>query len=324
MSRLLLRAITSPQTAIALAAASSCTAFSARPVSCDGADSFAQPTFSERTIGNYENRLRRFSSPERVFAYFSSVKINDEDFMTRDDLARAVTPFTYRHGAPLSSKNPQFNARASAAKTSKAVADEYLRRVQKILLESENVSPVEMKKLLAFRDEQRVDFETHVKTLRALEITNAEFDQFLELYGCLPSRAKTFFDLVDADGDGLISYAEYSFFCTLLAIPEQHFELAFKMLDTDNNGQLDHREFQQIMDLMRLRTPAGRQDRSLHDDNEPIFKHLFGEFATKSLSYDEFCAFRRGLKQEIMRIQISFHHLYLPLKACLMLSCSVH
>ena len=62
------------------------------------------------------------------------------------------------------------------------------------------------------------------------------------------------------------------------------------------------------MNLMRLRTPAGRQDRSLHDE-VPIFKHLFGEQATKSLSYDEFCAFRRDLKEEIMRIQISFSFL---------------
>lgn len=61
------------------------------------------------------------------------------------------------------------------------------------------------------------------------------------------------------------------------------------------------------MELMRLRTPAGRQDRSLHDDDDvPIFKHLFGELATQSLSYEDFCAFRRDLKQEIMRIQISF------------------
>lgn len=30
-------------------------------------------------------------------------------------------------------------------------------------------------------------------------------------------REKSFFDLVDADGDGLISYAEYMFFNTLLA-----------------------------------------------------------------------------------------------------------
>jgi hypothetical protein len=60
------------------------------------------------------------------------------------------------------------------------------------------------------------------------------------------------------------------------------------------------------MDLMRLRTPAGRQDRSLNDDDAPIFQHLFGELGTESLSYEAFCAFRRALKQEIMRIQISF------------------
>lgn len=36
----------------------------------------------------------------------------------------------------------------------------------------------------------------------------------------------------------------------------------------------------QIMELLRLRTPAGRQDRSLKEDDAPIFKHLFGELAT--------------------------------------------
>lgn len=42
-----------------------------------------------------------------------------------------------------------------------------------------------------------------------------------------PAREKSFFDLVDADGDGLISYAEYMFFNTLLAstCPSIHTEL---------------------------------------------------------------------------------------------------
>ncbi|EEY56604.1 calcium-binding atopy-related autoantigen-like protein [Phytophthora infestans T30-4] len=225
--------------------------------------------------------------------------------MTRDDLARAVTPYTYRHGAPIASKNPKFNAKASSDKISKDVADEYLRRVQKLLIDNANVSKKDIEELLAFREEQHVDFETHTKTLKALQVTNAEFDQFVVMHGG-PQRPKTFFDLVDADGDGLINYPEYMFFRTLLAIPERQFELAFKMFDADDNGELDHREFKQIMELMRLRTPAGRQDRSLHDDDVPIFKHLFGELATRSLSYDDFCAFRRELKQEIMRIQISF------------------
>lgn len=93
---------------------------------------------------------------------------------------------------------------------------------------------------------------------------------------------------------------------------------------------------------MRLRTPAGRQDRSLKEEDAPVFKHLFGELATcvhhvnlyyqysicctahakvlcvllllhyrETLSYEDFLAFRRNLKQEIMRIQISFSPLVL-------------
>ncbi|KAG7399027.1 hypothetical protein PHYBOEH_009918 [Phytophthora boehmeriae] len=278
-----------------------------------------KPTFSERTVGNYENRLRKFSSPERVFEYFSSVEIDKHFFMTRDDLARAITPYTYRHGAPLASKNPKFNAKASGDKCPKEVADEYLKRVQTLLLETQSVTKEDVKTFLAFKEDHHVDFETHVKALHALQITNAEFDQFIAMHGG-PPRPKTFFDMVDADGDGLISYSEYMFFNTLLAIPERQFELAFKMFDTDDNDQLDHREFKQIMDLMRLRTPAGRQDRSLRDDDAPIFKHLFGELATETLSYDAFCAFRRDLKQEIMRIQISFPRILLPLRGIATLS----
>ncbi|KAE9248969.1 hypothetical protein PF002_g5539 [Phytophthora fragariae] len=316
MSRLLLRSLRSPPAA-ALIVAAGTASFLPRPSRLEEAAAAAfpppsddKPTFSERTVGSYENRLRKFSAPERVFEYFSSVEIDRQFFMTRDDLARAVTPFTYRHGAPLASKNPKFNAKARDDKSPQDVADEYQRRVQRLLIDKDNVTNQDVQQLLAFKDAQHVDFETHVKTLHALQVTNAEFDQFVVLHGG-PARPKTFFDLVDADGDGLISYPEYMFFNTLLAIPERQFELAFKMFDTDDNGKLDHREFKQIIELMRLRTPAGRQDRSLHDDDDvPIFKHLFGELATESLSYEDFCAFRRDLKQEIMRIQISFSPRY--------------
>lgn len=77
------------------------------------------PSFTEKTVGNYENRLRKFSSPERVFEYFSSVEIDKQFFMTRDDLARAITPYTFRSGAPLASKNSKFNPKAFSAKPSK-------------------------------------------------------------------------------------------------------------------------------------------------------------------------------------------------------------
>lgn len=102
--------------AAALAAAPLLLATPSRMEASDG------PSFTERTVGNYENRLRKFSSPERVFEYFSSVEIDKHFFMTRDDLARAITPYTYRSGAPLASKNAKFNAKAFVSKPSKVRA----------------------------------------------------------------------------------------------------------------------------------------------------------------------------------------------------------
>ncbi|TYZ58223.1 hypothetical protein PybrP1_007618 [[Pythium] brassicae (nom. inval.)] len=288
----------------ALAAAPALAFASSARAEASSSDSSSGPSFTERTVGSYENRLRKFSSPERVFEYFSSVEIDRHFFMTRDDLARAITPYTFRSGAPLASKNAKFNPKALATKPASEAVDKYVAQLKELLLETVDVTPADVSALLAFRDEHQIDFETHVKALRNLQITNSEFEQFVEIHGG-PAREKSFFDLVDADGDGLISYAEYMFFNTLLAIPERQFELAFKMFDSDGNGRLDHREFKHIIDLMRLRTPAGRQDRSLKEEDAPVFKHLFGELATETLSYDDFLAFRRALQQEILRIQIS-------------------
>ncbi|GAB9467349.1 hypothetical protein Gpo141_00004699 [Globisporangium polare] len=305
--RLLLRSLRALPVALAAAPVlAATTTSSARMESPHHADG---PSFTEKTVGNYENRLRKFSSPERVFEYFSSVEIDKQFYMTRDDLARAITPYTFRSGAPLASKNSKFNPKAFSAKPSKETVEAYVKMVKQVLLETPSVAAADVTALLAFREDNQIDFETHVKALRNLQITNAEFEQFVVMHGG-PAREKSFFDLVDADGDGLISYAEYMFFNTLLAIPERQFELAFKMFDSDGNGRLDHREFKHIIDLMRLRTPAGRQDRSLKEEDAPVFKHLFGELATETLSYEDFLAFRRNLKQEIMRIQISFSPLY--------------
>ncbi|KAK2965698.1 hypothetical protein RJ640_022225 [Escallonia rubra] len=45
-----------------------------------------------------------------------------------------------------------------------------------------------------------------------------------------------FLMLFDTNNDGLISFAEYIFFVTLLSIPESTFSVTFKMFDLDNNG----------------------------------------------------------------------------------------
>lgn len=47
-------------------------------------------------IIDYENRLRAFSTPDKIFRYFATVKIVHQDstslYMTPDDFLRAITP----------------------------------------------------------------------------------------------------------------------------------------------------------------------------------------------------------------------------------------
>lgn len=45
----------------------------------------------------YENRMRAFSTPDKIFRYFATVRVLLEDnktdvFMTPDDFLRAITP----------------------------------------------------------------------------------------------------------------------------------------------------------------------------------------------------------------------------------------
>lgn len=45
----------------------------------------------------YENRMRMYSTPDKIFRYFATVKVmwaveNTETFMTPDDFLRAITP----------------------------------------------------------------------------------------------------------------------------------------------------------------------------------------------------------------------------------------
>ena len=80
---------------------------------------------------------------------------------------------------------------------------------------------------------KRLSSAQYVRALRSTETTNSAFEEAVERSGG-PSRSpySGLLDRVDADGDGLISYGEYLFFVTLLAIPDEHFELAFRMFDS--------------------------------------------------------------------------------------------
>lgn len=52
--------------------------------------------FRERRIIEYENRMRAYSTPDKIFRYFATVKVQSSEgtevYMTPDDFLRAITP----------------------------------------------------------------------------------------------------------------------------------------------------------------------------------------------------------------------------------------
>ncbi|RHY30723.1 hypothetical protein DYB32_004071 [Aphanomyces invadans] len=263
-----------------------------------------QPTEAEKIVGRYENRLRRFSSPERVFHYFASIRLDKQPYMTRQDFIRALTPYTFRKGDQLHSKNAEFNPMVALSAPKKADVEAYKALVQEIMRLGEHEewkkSPDAKKELetlmTKLTHDYTMDLQTHLLVLRELNVTCREFETFVETHGGPKAHREAFFDLVDTDGDGLISYPEYMFFMTLLSNHVLSLESAH-----------DDGVFVQIMDLMRLRTPAGRQDRRLKDNSTPAFKNLFGEWERDPLTFEKFRAFRNNLKREVMHLHFDHY-----------------
>jgi Ca2+-binding EF-hand superfamily protein len=112
-----------------------------------------------------------------------------------------------------------------------------------------------------------------------------------------------FFFRVDLDGDGLISYDEYMFFQTLLAIPRRRLALAFSIIDQDGSGSVDRTEFEAIMAVLRRSTQAGQAEYSRLGQGSVGCDALFGDSYTISLEH--FLAFHDSLSEEVLRLQFA-------------------
>ncbi|KAL2635960.1 hypothetical protein R1flu_007439 [Riccia fluitans] len=132
---------------------------------------------------------------------------------------------------------------------------------------------------------------------------------------CPPSE---FFMLFDTNSDGLISFAEYIFFVTLLSIPEENFTAAFKMFDFDGNGVIDREEFKMVMSRMRESTRQGLAQRNGHRpglkittsvENGGLVDLFFGPDGTKLFRHEDFKKFLHELHEEIIRLEFSHYDL---------------
>lgn len=50
---------------------------------------------SDKIRGNYENKIRFFAPPEKIFETFATLKTDDSVFMSYDDFFHSLTPFSF-------------------------------------------------------------------------------------------------------------------------------------------------------------------------------------------------------------------------------------
>lgn len=121
---------------------------------------------------------------------------------------------------------------------------------------------------------------------------------------------QNFLCFFDTNNDGLISFAEYIFFVTLLSIPESSFTVAFKMFDLDNNGEIDREEFKKVMALLRSQNRQGAQSRNswrlglkASVENGGLLEYFFGTDGKACLQHGRFVQFLRDLHDEILQLE---------------------
>ena len=105
------------------------------------------------------------------------------------------------------------------------------------------------------------------------------------------------FSVVDANGDGFLSFAEFSLFMLFLTNSQDRFALAFKMFDTNESGTVDVEEFKSLCNCL---------------SNDPtvrfyfkggITQKFFGKDYKKQLGVNEFWRFVDSLRAEVWRAE---------------------
>ncbi|XP_012714671.2 calcium uptake protein 1, mitochondrial isoform X2 [Fundulus heteroclitus] len=233
--------------------------------------------FRDRKVMEYENRIRAYSTPDKIFRYFATLKVINEHgdaevYMTPQDFIRSITP---NEKQPENLGLDQFMVKRYDGKT--------------------EVTPRGLSVAPNLSTRHALPSLLHQKIAQEREKFADEDSIFYTLGEC-----------------GLISFSDYIFLTTVLSTPQRNFEIAFKMFDLNGDGEVDLEEFEQVQSIIRSQTSMGmrHRDRSTTGNtlktagcSSALTTYFFGEDLKGKLTIGSFLEFQRKLQHDVLKLE---------------------
>ncbi|XP_023610895.1 calcium uptake protein 1, mitochondrial isoform X2 [Myotis lucifugus] len=260
--------------------------------------------FRDRKVMEYENRIRAYSTPDKIFRYFATLKVisehgESEVFMTPQDFVRSITP---------NEKQPEhLGLDQYIIKRFDGKAEFYKKR--KNLLH--RVRKKSKRSILKWRKkEERArsgSTKPKVKEIRRqiMQWLEKKIAQEREKFA---DEGSIFYTLGEC---GLISFSDYIFLTTVLSTPQRNFEIAFKMFDLNGDGEVDMEEFEQVQSIIRSQTSMGMRHRDRPTTGNTLKSGLcsalttyfFGADLKGKLTIKNFLEFQRKLQHDVLKLE---------------------
>ncbi|XP_012259913.2 calcium uptake protein 1 homolog, mitochondrial isoform X1 [Athalia rosae] len=274
--------------------------------------------FRDRKIIEYENRMRAYSTPDKIFRYFATVRITSlegtEVYMTPDDFLRAITPGMKQPDGKKTKNQLNKNQFAIPA------IIEYENRMRHFSTPDKVFRYFATLQITNPANDAHEVFMTPDDFLRSMtpglkQPDGLGLDQY-KRYD--PKNIHTKLELeLDEDSifyklgsAGLITFSDYIFLLTVLSTSRRHFEIAFRMFDLNGDGDVDSEEFGKVATLIRQQTSIGNRHRD-HANTGNTFKgvnsalttYFFGPNMKQKLTIEKFLDFQQQLQKEILSLE---------------------